>query len=83
MKIEIREMPHRVVLFWLSREEAADEDRMASLRSQFGNWKARGYLPVVFESGTGSLEDSLCLLMKRNYEVLAKKELAAEAAMRG
>lgn len=82
MKIEVREIPHKTVLFWLSRAEAADSQVMDSLKSQFKSWKNRGYLPVVFESGEGNMEDHLYLLMKRNYELLAKKELAAEAAMR-
>ena len=82
MKIEVREAPHKAVLFWLSRAEAADTQMMDSLKTQFKNWKSRGYLPVIFESGEGNMEDHLYLLMKRNYEILAKKELAEEAAMR-
>ena len=82
MKIEVRETPHKAVLFWLSRAEAADTQMMDSLKTQFKNWKNRGYLPVIFESGEGNMEDHLYLLMKRNYELLAKKELAEEAAMR-
>lgn len=82
MKIEAREIPHKTVLFWLSRAEAADSQVMDSLKPLFKNWKNRGYLPVVFESGEGDMNDSMYLLMKRNFELLAKKELAAEAAMR-
>lgn len=82
MKIEVREVPCKAVLLWLSRTEAADNQVMDSLKSQFKSWKNRGYLPVVFESGEGNMEDHLYLLMKRNYEILAKKELAAETAVR-
>ena len=82
MKIEVREIPHKTVLFWLSRAEAADSQVMDSLKPLFKSWKNRGYLPVVFESGEGDMNDSMYLLMKRNFELLAKKELAAEAAMR-
>ncbi len=82
MKIEVREVPHKTVLFWLSRVEAADSQVMNSLKLQFKSWKDKGYLPVVFESGEGNMEDHLYLLMKRNYEILAKKELAAETSMR-
>ena len=73
MKIEVRERPYKTVLFWLSREEAGDEDLMASLNPQFSKWKAKNYLPVVFQSGDGDLEDSMYMLMKRNLEVLAKE----------
>lgn len=82
MKIEVREIPHKTVLFWLSRAEAADSQVMDSLKPLFKSWKSQGYLPVVFESGEGDMNDSMYLLMKRNFELLAKKELAAEAAMR-
>ena len=82
MKIEVREVPRKTVLFWLSRAEAVDTQVMNSLKAQFEGWKSRGYLPAVFESGEGNMEDHLYLLMKRNYELLAKKELAAEAAVR-
>ena len=38
-------------------------------------------MPVVMESGEGKLEDSMYLLMKHNYELLAKKLLSAEKAL--
>ena len=74
MKIEIRERPFKTVLIWMSKEEAADKQLNASLKSQFAEWKKKKYLPVVFESGDGNLEDSMYMLMKRNLEVLAKAE---------
>ena len=72
MKIEIRERPYKTVLLWMSREEAADEKLTASLKPRFAEWKKNKYLPIVFESGEGKLEDSMYMLMKRNLEVLAK-----------
>ena len=74
MKIEIRERPYKTVLLWMSREEAADEKLTASLKPRFAEWKKKNYLPIVFESGEGNLEDSMYMLMKRNLEVLAKDE---------
>ena len=74
MKIEIRERPYKTVLLWMSREEAADEELQASLNPKFAEWKKKNYLPIVFESGEGNLEDSMYMLMKRNLEVLAKAE---------
>ncbi|MBQ3137054.1 MAG: hypothetical protein IJB74_06175 [Clostridia bacterium] len=46
---------------------------MDSLKLQFKEWKNKNYLPVVFESGSESLEDNMYMLMKRNMELLAKK----------
>lgn len=74
MKIEIRERPYKTVLLWMSREEAADEKLIASLKPRFAEWKKKNYLPIVFESGEGDLEGSMYMLMKRNLEVLAKDE---------
>ena len=72
MKIEVREYPRKVVYYWISNEEGQDKELMASLIPRFNEWKSKNYLPVVFESGAGNLEDSMYLLMKRNYEDLAK-----------
>ena len=74
MKIEIRERPFKTVLFWMSKEEAADKELNASLKPQFAEWKKKKYLTVIFESGDGNLEDSMYMLMRRNLEVLAKAE---------
>ena len=74
MKIEIRERPYKTVLLWMSREEAADKELKAFLKPRFAEWKKKNYLPIVFESGEGNLEDSMYMLMKRNLEVLAKDE---------
>lgn len=75
MKIEIREVPHKTVFVWLSAEEAADEVLMTSLRANYAKWRARGFLPVVFESGRGDLENSMYQLMKHNYQTIAKNKL--------
>lgn len=80
MKFEVKDAPRKIATFWISAEEAEDKVFMASLKPQFAIWKDKGYLPVVMESGKGRLEDSLYLLMKHNYELLAQKQLAAEKA---
>ena len=41
MKIEVRERPYKTVLFWMSREEADNEDLMASLNPQFSMQKTK------------------------------------------
>ncbi len=78
MKFEIRETPIKAALFWISKEEARDKEFMAKLKPQFKKWKAKGYLPAVFESGEGNLEDSMYLLMKHNMKVLAKSDMSLE-----
>ncbi len=80
MKFEVKEAPQKIATFWISAEEGRNQAFMASLKPQFKIWKDKGYLPVVMESGEGRLEDSIYLLMKHNYELLAKKQLAAENA---
>lgn len=74
MEIEVHEQPHKTVIFWLSKEESEDKNFLASLQPQFKEWKVKKYQPVVFESGTQSLEDSIYLLMKHNYKVLATRD---------
>lgn len=81
MKFEIINAPHKLATFWISREEAEDKAFMTSLKPQFKLWKEKGYLPVVYESGTGSLQDSLYQLIKHNNEVIAKNQLTAEQKM--
>ena len=75
LKIEMRERPYKAVMFWLNKEESKDKNLLASLQPRFKEWKAKKYLPVVFESGIQSLEDGMYMLMKHNYEVLADKEI--------
>ena len=75
MKREVHEQPYKTVIFWLSKEESEDKKILSSLQPQFNEWKAQQYQPVVFASGTRSLEDNMYMLMKHNYEVLAKEEI--------
>lgn len=78
MIIEVKEGSEKMVYYWMNSEEGQDEELMASLRPQFKEWKSKKYQPVVFISGTGSLEDGMYMLMKRNYKEIAEKELAEE-----
>ena len=75
MKIEVLKHPHKTAIFWLNKEESEDKNILSSLQPQFKEWKANKYQPVVFESGTRNLEDDMYMLMKHNYEVLAKEEI--------
>ena len=73
MRMEVRHAPNKAVYYWLTKEEAADEKLMKSLEPEFREWKSKKYFPVVFESGSESLEDNMYMLMKRNMELFAKK----------
>ena len=81
MKIQYKENAPKLVYIWLSREEGQDKALLESLKPHYAEWKKQGYMPVVMESGEGKLEDSMYLLMKHNYELLAKKLLSAEKAL--
>lgn len=78
MKFEIRESPYKFAIFWLSREESESPEFMAGLRTEYKLWKEKGYQPVVFCSGTGSLEDCVYQLIKHNHEVMANRLISAE-----
>lgn len=78
MIIEVKEGSEKMVYYWMNNEEGQDEELMASLRPQFKEWKSKKYQPVVFISGTGSLEDGMYMLMKRNYKEITEKDLAEE-----
>ena len=56
--------------------EAAIED----ISPQFAEWKAKGYTPAIFRSGKADREDTMYGLIKHNYMVMARKELAEEKA---
>ena len=67
----------KVASWWVSREEQQDENIVDSLRPQFKEWKAKGYLPVIFRSGSDDLEDCTHDLMKYNFVLEAKRRVAA------
>lgn len=74
MQIEVTERPMKMVCYWMSTLEGQDEELMASLKPQFKEWKLKKYQPVIYVSGTDSLEDGMYMLMKRNYDRLIKTQ---------
>lgn len=66
MKVETTEHPIKMVCYWISTKESQDEKLMQSLKLQFKEWKLKKYQPVIYVSGTGSLEDEMYMLMKQN-----------------
>ncbi len=76
MRFELRESPCKFATYWISQSEASDKAFMAGLKSEFKQWKDKGYLPVVYQSGEDSLEDGMYMLMKRNAQLAPPKAAA-------
>ena len=68
----------RVASWWLSNEEQQDEHITDSLRPQFKEWKSKGYLPVIFRSGSDDLEGCTHDIMKYNFVLEAKRRVESE-----
>ncbi|MCH5297002.1 MAG: hypothetical protein J1E85_04955 [Ruminococcus sp.] len=73
MRIEVKEKPCKMVLFYLNHKEAADQKLRQSLKENARIWKEQSFLSVVVESGADDLEDSLYCLMKQNRKAVAEK----------
>lgn len=78
MIVTPKEGKTKSVIFWLTNAEKNDSALRASLKPLFAEWRAKGYLPVVMESGEGDLEVSMRYLMKHQLVRSAKAEIAAE-----
>lgn len=78
MIVTQKEGKTKSVIFWLTNAEKNDPALRASLKPQFAHWRAKGYLPVVMESGEGDLELSMRYLMKDHLVRSARAEIAAE-----
>ena len=72
IRIEVKEKP-KLVLFYLSRQETADEELMKEIKDNAQGLKKLSYLSVVVESGEDDLKDSLYCLMKQNRKAVAEK----------
>jgi hypothetical protein len=60
-------------LFYLSRQETADEELMKEIEDSMQVLKNLSFLSVVVESGEDDLKDSLYCLMKQNRKAVAEK----------
>ena len=54
MNIQVSET-EKVVAFWLSKVEKADDNFRETLKPQYSEWKKKGYTVAVFLSGNGDL----------------------------
>lgn len=60
-------------MFYLSRQETADEELMKEIEDSMQALKNLSFLSVVVESGEDDLKDSLYCLMKQNRKAVAEK----------
>ena len=72
IRIEVKEKP-KLVLFYLSRQETADEELMKEIEDNAQALKNLSFLSVVVESGEDDLKDSLYCLMKQSRKAAAEK----------
>lgn len=72
MMLEVCEK-NRIVYYWLTCEEKADEDLQNELQVKYIEWKQKGYKVCTFVSGGGNLVDLTKELLIHNKQVLAKK----------
>lgn len=82
MRIIVNEQD-RLLEIWLTKAEKSDAALRESLKPLYKQCKAKKYLPVVYESGEGDLQESILGLLRHNREAIAKRELAEEKRQRG
>ena len=73
----------RLLEIWLTNAEKNDAGLRESLKPLYKEWKAKRYLPVVYESGEDDLKESILGLLRHNREAIVKRELAEEKRQRG
>lgn len=76
MEINVDE-DKKLVEVWLTNAEKNDSALRGSLPPLYREFKDKGYLVAVFESGAGDLLDSTLSLLLHNREALAKRDLDA------
>ena len=72
MEIVVKDDKKRVEV-WLTRAEKNDVQLKESLKPMFAEYKAKKYLCVVYNSGSGDLFANTRDLLLHNKEVIAKK----------
>lgn len=65
----------KLVEVWLTSMEKNDSALRASLPPLYREFKDKGYLVAVFESGAGDLSGNTLSLLLHNREALAKQAL--------
>ncbi len=73
MEIQIHD-DKKYVSVWLTKSEASDATVRERLKPLYGQYRARKYRVVVFESGTGDLSMLTQGLLRYSLEVCANRE---------
>ncbi len=68
----------KIVEIWLSNEDKRDSALSERLPDMYREFKRKGYLAVVYESGSESLFDNTLSLLLHNRDALVKQEIEAE-----
>ena len=72
MEIQVKEFSFKMIAVWLCKRGVNDSELMLELNLRFKEWKAAGYLPVVYESGEDNMEEVIKALMRHRIEKQAK-----------
>ncbi len=60
----------RLLEIWLTQNERNRPEVSQTLRSAADIYRAQGFLPVIYESGTGDLEENTAGLLLRNNRLV-------------
>ncbi len=74
MFVEISE-EDKIVFYWLSKEEKADEQLRASIKPEQVEWTKKGYAVCTFLSGTQDIVENTKALLIHNLHVLASENV--------
>lgn len=77
MEITVNECK-KIVEVWLTNAEKNDTALRENLPHMYREYKRKGYLVSVFESGSSDLFDNMLSLLLHNREVLAKQDVNTE-----
>lgn len=77
MKVIVNEKD-KILEIWLTKSEKNNMALRESLEPFYKEWRAKRYLPVVYESGESDLQESILGLLRHNREIVAKRELEYE-----
>lgn len=77
MFVEIYE-EDKIVFYWLSKEEKADEQLRTSIKPEQVEWTKRGYSVCAFLSGSEDLVENTKSLLIHNLHALAYENVRGQ-----
>ena len=76
MVLRVMDTPCRMASWWLTNAEAADPELNITLRASIREYQKAGYMTATFRSGRENLEENTQKLMRHNFELQLKANLA-------